>query len=445
MGEPNNTTADAATFGAAESLNVSGQGPALSSTTHLVGHLLREIESALRSVAETPAVKKDESKDGHRQSILSVLSNLSIDQQEPAAQAWLSLANRESGLQAKAHRQALEPPRRADTGFLEFWDKMQMIFDFVLDKFEANYLNTNKTLDALLSKHTPTAEDARTLRQRTPNHFVSRRYFFDKLASPAWLPLLRAEEFFKSPPVPLVDAENETVRFLAWPESEFLVRMAEGNPELVTEIVLEIPETDNGWVHADILDIGTRVPLPQAAQVAEKERQWLEKQTHFWSNLPEKVSDLICHLCNLGAVQAALQLAKSLLEVLPDPQAEEKRKRTESWSPKPEARARFDLYEYGQVLEKCAPVLVQAADLDTISLLCDLLESAIRNSRRRLDDTEDYSSIWRPAIEDHGQNSLNKLEDYLDARRCGVCPLGSQKFRQAIAKRNQQYGFWFDA
>jgi hypothetical protein len=309
---------------------------------------------------------------------------------------------------------------------------MQMIFDFVLDKFEANYLNTNTTLDALLAKDTPTAKDAETLRNRTPNHFVSRRYFFDRLTNPAWLPLLRAEGFFKTPPEPLIDPDDETVRYLAWPESEFLAHMAEQQPELVTEIVLEIPETDNGWVHADMLDIGTRVPLPQAVQVAEKERQWLEKQTHVWSNLPEKVSDLICHLCNLGAVQAALQLAKSLLEVLPDPQAEEKRKRTESWSPKPEARARFDLYEYGQVLEKCAPVLVQAADLDTISLLCDLLESAIRNSRRRLDDTEDYSSIWRPAIEDHGQNSLNNLEDYLVTAVRDACEIACKKDRARL-------------
>jgi hypothetical protein len=432
MEEVSSMATEAATFIAKEPQKVLDRRPTLSSTTHLVAHLLRDLESALTDVLASPDFEKRKGSDGHRQSIRSVLGNLGIEESEMAAQAWLDLPRSEFALNKMAHRQALERPRPVNKEFLELWDKMQMILDSVMDRFEANYLTTNETLDALLSKVTPTAEDAKTLRNRTPNYFVARFHFFEGLKNAAWLPLLRAEGFFRTPPEALVDPESGAVRFLTWPESQFLTRMADQDPGLVTEIVLEIPETDNGWVHYDILDIATRVPLPHAAAIAEKGRQWIEKQTHLWSNLPERAGDLICHLCELGAVQAALQLAKTLLEILPDPQAEEKRRSTESWAGKPDARARFDLYEYGQILEKCIPVLVQAADLQTISLLGDLLETAIRNSRRRSDDTEDYSSIWRPAIENHGQNSLNDLEDYLVTGVRDACEIACKKDRARL-------------
>ena len=413
MEESTSSVPGAADFAAVGSQRASDQSVKLASTTHLVSHLLRDTESALRDVLESPDFEKGETKANHRQSIRSVLRNLVISEDELAAREWLELPGSEFALHTMAHRRALEPPRPANREFLQFWDKLQMILDFVLDKFEANYLNTNQMLDVLLSKETPTAADAQTLRQRTPNYFVSRFYFFERVKNAAWLPLLRAEGFFRTPPEALVDPESGAVRFLTWPESQFLIRMAEVRPELVTEIALEILETENGWVHFDLLDIATRVPLPQASQIAEKECQWIEKQTRLWSNLPEKVSDVICHLCKLGAAQSALQLANSLLEILPDPRADEKRKRGESWSIKPEARAGINLWEYGEVLGKSIPALVLVVPLETISLLCGFLETAIRYSRRQLDNKEDYSWISRPAIEDHDQNSLNDIRDYL--------------------------------
>jgi hypothetical protein len=61
------------------------------------------------------------------------------------------------------------------------------------------------------------------------------------------------------------------------------------------------------------------------------------------------------------------------------------------------------------------PDLITAAGEQALTLLCDLIESAIDLSRRREDDEgpEDYSYIWRPAIEDHGQNRPYSLKELL--------------------------------
>lgn len=175
MEESSSTAADAASSSATQPQRASDERLTLSSTTHLVGHLLRDIESALTDVLTPSDFRKRQGNDGHRQSIRAALKSLGINENELVARAWLDLPSSEFALHRVAHRRALEPPRRADADFLAFWDRMQMILDLVLDKFEANYLNTNKTLDALLAKGVPTAMDAETLRNRTPNHFVSRR------------------------------------------------------------------------------------------------------------------------------------------------------------------------------------------------------------------------------------------------------------------------------
>src|SRR3989442_5316836 len=63
-------------------------GPAVEATTHLVAHLLREIESAIRDV-----LRRGPKPEGHRADIESILTAYGIDASDPAAIAWLRLAD----------------------------------------------------------------------------------------------------------------------------------------------------------------------------------------------------------------------------------------------------------------------------------------------------------------------------------------------------------------
>ena len=140
--------------------------PPLATTTHLVRHCLREIESALRAVLrpvtqylqppvveETSPQKKKkkgqrQSQDNHQADIRMILQTLSIDETDPVAQIWLRLVLQKDdyGLHL-AHRNNLAEPQPFDTGFLQQWRDMNLVFDRVLDAFEALYLTSHELID----------------------------------------------------------------------------------------------------------------------------------------------------------------------------------------------------------------------------------------------------------------------------------------------------------
>ena len=166
--------------------------PPLETTTHLVAHSLREIESALRDVLEPVAEqanslerKKSKGGNNHRTEILSVLKGLGIPETDSIAQAWLKTADQGNSyrLHARAHRNALTTPHPPDEGFLQFWNDMEAMLDVVLDKFESAYVSVFKFLDELLVKPAPSQNNVKKLRDHIPNNQVAFSYFFDKLTS----------------------------------------------------------------------------------------------------------------------------------------------------------------------------------------------------------------------------------------------------------------------
>src|SRR6266850_1880162 len=157
--------------------------PRLASTSHLVAHLLRETESALRDVLETIAEGTNRVRKGrggtekHAAEIRAILSALGIPESDPFGKAWLALAEEEAaGLARRAHRNALAPSRGTDREFLEYWDKLQAILDLVLTKAESMYLRYLPVLDGLLARLEPTPSDLKQLRGRVPNNVVLHRY-----------------------------------------------------------------------------------------------------------------------------------------------------------------------------------------------------------------------------------------------------------------------------
>jgi hypothetical protein len=239
------------------------------------------------------------------------------------------------------------------------------------------------------------------------------QYAFDHINNPSWIKPLRTRGLFSIPPQSVRDEAKGTIGFPFWPESRYLARMAARAPETVLEVALQIPDTENVRVHEDLVDAMLQVPADLAAKLIPKAKKWIELPYQLL--LPEKLGALVEHLAKGDQVEAALDLAGSLLAVLPDPRATDKTGEEEPYRLPPEPRARFDTWEYKKILEKNMPELVAAAGEKALALLCDLLDLAIRLSRRSEEDIgpEDYSYIWRPAIEDHEQNHPHGLRDFL--------------------------------
>src|SRR4030042_3635501 len=91
------------------------------------------------------------------------------------------------------------------------------------------------------------------------------RYFFDRLENPEWVKPLKTKRFFTNPQNPKLDEVNGTIAFPPWPESRYLVRMASLRPDVVLEIMLQIPDTDNVRVHEDLAEVALAMPAAMGA------------------------------------------------------------------------------------------------------------------------------------------------------------------------------------
>ncbi len=235
---------------------------------------------------------------------------------------------------------------------------------------------------------------------------VNYEYFFSRLESPDWIEPLFHAGLFQHPPPPR--REGDYISFSVWPESRYLARMARLAPETVQKIALQMPDTENVRVHEDLISAACSMPPELASDLARKEAAWVGSQEHLYLLLPEKLGELVSHLSRGGQIDVALVLARPLLAVLPPPERTATPEEDEGFRLTPEPRARFEPWYYEQILKKHIPELVRVAGERALSLLCDLLEDAIRQSRRLEEGAapEDFSYIWRPAVEEHSQNRL---------------------------------------
>ena len=210
----------------------------LQTASHMAGHAMREVESALRKVMLPLDFKRKQGDrgDDHRQEVAAVLAEYDIRQ--PARDFWLRLCDRddEFNLPRWAHRDALEAPRQPDKNLEELWSKFQVSVDMLLEGLETNYLKTRGPIDKLLAEAQPSEADIKTLRNCVPNNLVCRYDFFSKLQNPLWLRLLSENGFFVAPE-PVRSEDGAGIHYPPWPQSVYLIQMARRGGEIAEEVL----------------------------------------------------------------------------------------------------------------------------------------------------------------------------------------------------------------
>ncbi len=390
------------------------------SATHLVAHLVREIESALRAVLEPLAGSSTAGAGGpcsrqhsHADRIRAILTALEIPEHDPVGAAWLGLAKQgsDSSLARRAHRDALGL-RGADGDFLAWWETVQTVLDAILGRFEERYTLILEQLDALLATRSP---DVSTLKNNIPSNRVAHGYFFGKLNDPAWIGPLVDAGMFQHPPAPELAEDSNGVRFPGWPITSYLARMAVEYPSAYDRILraaLAVPNTDDVRVHLDLTRVALALPVELGSQLVPAAIRWLE--CPYRPIAGQEFGRLVGHLAGGRAIAEALSLAGVLFDAggYADPSRRER------------LGARLTLWDYGEALGLALPSLAPAAPIETLKLLCEQLEGAMVQSFPTLGGSsrewlaEDYSSSWRPAIEDHEQNF--DREDILDVLVGGI-------------------------
>ena len=154
------------------------------------------------------------------------------------------------------------------------------------------------------------------------------------------------------------------------------------------------------------------MPPKHSIRLLHRVKEWARIQYSYV--LPEKLGQLIVHLAKGGEIESALELARELLEIMPD-SPEEVESPTAGYSVSRESKAKCEEWDYREILKNNIPELVKASGKPALELLCSLLEEAVSISYPKEDENaqDDHSYIWRPAIEDHEQNLPHGLRDAL--------------------------------
>jgi hypothetical protein len=222
------------------------------------------------------------------------------------------------------------------------------------------------------------------------------KFFFDNLHSPDWIGPLEEAGLFASPPLPI--KEGEYIRFPDWPASQFLVRMAPKEPQKVCALIERVPQTENPRVNEDFARAALAMPPKLSASLVGYAQRWLENRHQLF--LPQKLAKLVVHLAKGRQSEAAFELARVLLEVLPDPNPPQ-----DSWDhPEPQSRLKRD-WDYQEVVKQIREPLMQNNPDLTLSLFAGTLSEALRLSQRpgNKESYDDGSTIW---FEDIDRNDI---------------------------------------
>jgi ribosome-binding protein aMBF1 (putative translation factor) len=431
-------------------------GENLQSRSHPIGHYFREIESSVRDVlgiclkikntrggssfareieervgklrgiikqgdkreieknAEQLATfVKGAKPNTHKREIEEILKELGVAQDDLYAQTWLRLADHKT-LPMMAHRVGLSRPREYSEDMQYEFLKFDGFLNWALGEIRKHSSDFIKILDELLGKENPIATDVEILCGKIPNTFYIRNYFFGKCTNPKWLALLKDKGAFQYPPAPQQNEEGY-IRFAVWAESGYLVRMATEAPREVADIILLIPDTQNVYVIDDLVKATLNMPIEIALTVMEKAAKWMANEYMFYP-LDGHLGELIRYYISAGKADEALELTKILLDILPDPNWQEKSENGDFQWDGPHPKARIDNYSYKKLAGNTIPELAKSTGVPVFQWLCGMLDRSLTYSRAK--DTSpknnyDYSSYWRPEIEKPTQYEAYELKNIL--------------------------------
>ena len=276
---------------------------------------------------------------------------------------------------------------------------------------EKDFFKSLKEIDQLLQNDPNSEVIISRLTILIRSNISLKQYCFDSLPNPDWLEPLWNIGFFKTPPLP--EAIGTSTSFAPWPESRCLARMASKKPDLVMEIILQIPDNGNVRVYEDLVDAALNMPLEISIRLLKKAKGWLQ-DTIPAMTLPTKLGDLVVYYAKGQQNVAAFELSGKLFEILPDPNWSEATY-DDPYGLPPEPKIKCNVWDYKENFKKCIPELCKLSGLKTLKFLCDLLDKAIKYSREKSekDNIKDFSWFWQPAIEDHEQNHPYEFKSIL--------------------------------
>ncbi len=271
-----------------------------------------------------------------------------------------------------------------------------------------------KVLDLLLSESNPTAFYVKTAVDACRKGEDYGFYFFKRLTHESWLSHLLASGFFNNNPAPIeVEAANQKGMFTIpfWPVLFYLEKISASKNRNIQNLIVEIMRRVS------------KPPKPN--QRSDNDRTWY-MFSKILANLPTYIIkledvDLIKYWLDskFGAGLVGREIGQSLLpKLLSNDDKENMQKAVRVIDIivqiKGETKGIMDAHDLEKLFEKNAVKLGEQCGKEVIEILKSRLES-----EQIIPEKDDaYSYIWRPAIEEHAQNTSR--EDAREALISGL-------------------------
>lgn len=390
-----------------DALRVANEPSLLETSSHVVLHLLRECESAIRDVLtpirEDERAAEDESeakRDGHKTNVNTILASLGIAADEPAAHAWHALIENRLN---KAHRRKLGPPRRFGQETLDQLRRFEATFAVVLARMEASFSAYHGILEELAKKEHPSRGDVALFEERVPNSLIALSAFFEKVQGPGWIEPLARKDAFLHPPHP-VPREDGSTWDPPWPLLVYVARVGALAPEAATNALLQVPDSRSPSVQNDFLRAALALPAKNAAKLVPQVIAHL--QGGFVWVWPDEIGKLLAKIEDGGEEAAADALADCILR-LPPPERDDVTAHARS-----DARNALDEWEFKKIVVIALRTTIEHRPARYLAILGDALERTLkaRNDRRNAPSTRGRtgSEHWLPIL---GEESEHRESD----------------------------------
>ena len=390
----------------------------LATRSHMVGHLLRELEGSVRgslaAATHASAAGKDcGANKSAAKDIAHIVTQLGFEADGVVGTGWIGLAETLHGV---AHRRGLRPPRPVDEELHDYWMIAVDVLDRVLDRFEGRYADVFKRLDQLLSIKQPTKAQLSEFVNTIPHTHQVLAHFFSDLDHPAWFTGLKKRGMFDEAPSVEEDPETGRIRIPLWPAASYLKRMAKRYPVEVSEILRGL-RTENPRALDSAVEIVLELPGDQSVVLVPTVEEWLPEMARF-EFFGEGVVELIKRLATDGEGMAAGKLLSAILA--PQFTEDETEHHSRLWSSSEPVPYPLK-HSAGAVFEALAGGL----GIRLIDLIGDLLDPRLHpepgtpgNGEADPDDSralglQEHSSAWFPNLRTASPHDEGQVREFL--------------------------------
>ncbi|MEK7556022.1 MAG: hypothetical protein AAB523_01905 [Patescibacteria group bacterium] len=274
------------------------------------------------------------------------------------------------------------------------WKYEDLLYQILVER---TFFDGITEIDKLLTIENPTSDDISNL-TKCISKSEHRRYFFQRCDNPNWLEHLKSINTFSSPQEPL--REGGYIRFIVWPESQYLLRIADKKPQEVFDIIKDLKST-NQSVLDDFVGAAIKSPPEIAEQYVDLicKDKWIQNSYNLL--LPDKVADLMDLLAGAGKTKTALKLARILFDTKVDPPIKTSDNPDDPLSIiRHDAKPHFDAWRLGEIVKKKLAGLEEKDPVGLFSIFATTLRQAIELEGRinPEDSFYEYSHIWRPNL-----------------------------------------------